>query len=124
MADEDVNPSTFIQPCSVHLSYLEVVPNMDAESVRELEVLSVGYIVSNISIKEPINFNNITVSEHKHLCEDLGLHLEQENLGFVNVDDFYDGLPSQTNFKRGGNVSLWLDCAYKQVPKRCMLTLG
>ena len=53
---------------SVWLFNLEVLSTSDAERDGELEVLSVGYVPSNISKEEPIYFNH----------QGLGLHMDQK----------------------------------------------
>ena len=48
----------------------------------------------------------------------------QESLGFDNVREFCDGLPSQNKMAKMGTVSLGLYPTYQQALRGCMLPLG
>ena len=61
MGDKNVNWSASIQPPSVQIVELEVVPSSDVVSDSEVRVLSEGNVSHNISKEELINFNPVGV---------------------------------------------------------------
>ena len=99
---EDVDPPESNLPASLQVPETKVVPNSDEESDSGVEVLTLGNVlsntanISNICKESPVKFNPIGMCECRQKCRKSGLHMVQKSLGFNNVGELCDGLPSQS----------------------------